>query len=50
MKLISGRQLKNNLFDVSWILWEHQKLFKPILGEMICHALGVLHTEAYELS
>jgi hypothetical protein len=49
MKLMSGRQYKNDLSDVAGILWEHQKRGKPISREMIDHALAVLYKDEYEL-
>jgi hypothetical protein len=43
MKLMSGRQYKYDMSDVVGILWEHQKLGKPITREMIDAAVTKLY-------
>ena len=45
MKLISGRQYKNDLSDIVGILWEHQKSGDPISREAIDRAIAVLYGE-----
>jgi len=49
MKLMSGRQYKNDLSDVAGILWEHQKINKPISKEAIITAIAILYGEKAEL-
>ena len=49
MKLISGRQYKNDLSDIVGILWEHQKNGKPISREVIDKAAAVLYGENAEI-
>ena len=46
MKLMSGRQYKNDLSDVAGILWEHQKNGNPITKEAIDKAIIVLYKDA----
>lgn len=43
MKLMSGRQYKNDLSDIAGILWEHQKINKPITLDMINKATTELY-------
>jgi len=43
MKLMSGRQYKNDLSDVIGILWEHEKSGNPITKEAINNAVAVLY-------
>ena len=43
MKLMSGRQYKNDLSDIAGILWEHQKNGNPITREEIDKAILVLY-------
>ena len=43
MKLMSGRQYKNDLSDIVGILWEHQKNGVPLLREAVEKAFGVLY-------
>ena len=43
MKLMSGRQYKNDLSDVVGILWEHQKTGYPIPREAIDIAVAALY-------
>lgn len=49
MKLMSGRQYKNDLSDVAGILWEHQKRGNPITREAIDNAVAVLYRDGVEL-
>jgi len=49
MKLISGRQYKNDLSDIVGILWEHQKNGNPISREAIDKAVTVLYGENAEI-
>jgi len=49
MKLMSGRQYKNDLSDIVGILWEHHKLGKPITKEAIDKAVVTLYGETAEL-
>lgn len=49
MKLMSGRQYKNDLSDVAGILWEHQKRGNPIAREAIDKAVAVLYRDGVEL-
>jgi hypothetical protein len=50
MKLMSGRQYKNDLSDVVGILIEHQKNDNPITKEMIYRAINVLYGDFAKLS
>jgi len=43
MKLISGRQYKNDLSDIVGILWEHKKRDNPITREVIEDAVYKLY-------
>ena len=43
MKLMSGRQYKNDLSDIAGVLWEHQKSGNPILREAIDKAITTLY-------
>lgn len=43
MKLMSGRQYKNDLSDIAGILWEHQKRGNPISKETVDKAIAVLY-------
>jgi len=43
MKLMSGRQYKNDLSDIVGILWEHQKNGKPITRETVEKAFVLLY-------
>ncbi|MCL2153778.1 MAG: DUF6036 family nucleotidyltransferase [Oscillospiraceae bacterium] len=43
MKLMSGRQYKNDLSDIVGILWEHQKSGKPISRESVEKAIESLY-------
>ena len=45
MKLMSGRQYKNDLSDIVGILWEHQKNGEPLSGEAVEKAFGILYGE-----
>jgi predicted nucleotidyltransferase len=45
MKLMSGRQYKNDLSDITGILWEHQKNGDPISREAINKAVTTLYGE-----
>ena len=49
MKLMSGRQYKNDLSDVAGILWEHQRSGNPIAREAIDKAVAVLYQDWTEL-
>ena len=49
MKLISGRQYKNDLSDIVGILWEHQKNGNPISREAIDKAIAVLYGDNAEI-
>jgi len=49
MKLMSGRQYKNDLSDVAGILWEHEKSGKPIAREVIGEAVSMLYRDHPEL-
>ena len=50
MKLVSGRQYKNDLSDIAGILWEHQKSGNPISSEMIDKAVIELYGGWSEIS
>jgi len=43
MKLMSGRQYKNDLSDIVGILWEHQKNDNPISRDVINKAITILY-------
>jgi hypothetical protein len=43
MKLMSGRQYKNDLSDIVGVLWEHQKSGTPILRKAIEKAVASLY-------
>jgi hypothetical protein len=43
MKLMSGRQYKNDLSDIAGILWEHKKNNNPISKDDIANALLKLY-------
>jgi hypothetical protein len=43
MKLMSGRQYKNDLSDIAGILWEHKKNNRPINKDDIVNALVKLY-------
>ncbi|MCL2024129.1 MAG: DUF6036 family nucleotidyltransferase [Oscillospiraceae bacterium] len=43
MKLMSGRQYKNDLSDIVGILWEHRKIGKPISRESVEKAIESLY-------
>jgi len=43
MKLMSGRQYKNDLSDIAGVLWEHQKNGNPILRETVDKAIVTLY-------
>ena len=43
MKLMSGRQYKNDLSDIAGILWEHKKRNNPIGKDDILNALQKLY-------
>jgi len=49
MKLMSGRQYKNDLSDVVGVLWEHQKNGEPIDRETIDKAIVRLYGERANL-
>ena len=49
MKLMSGRQYKNDLSDVAGILWEHQKSGNPIARVAIDKAVTLLYKDGAEL-
>ncbi|MFT9078054.1 DUF6036 family nucleotidyltransferase [Ethanoligenens sp.] len=49
MKLMSGRQYKNDLSDVAGVLWEHQKAGQPIMRETIDKAIAALYGESVEI-
>ena len=49
MKLMSGRQYKNDLSDVIGVLWEHQRGGTPISKEAIDKAIYALYGEVAEL-
>jgi len=49
MKLMSGRQYKNDLSDIAGILWEHQKNGNPISREAIDEAVISLYGDNAEL-
>ena len=49
MKLMSGRQYKNDLSDIAGILWEHQKNGNPISKEAIDKAILTLYGDTTEL-
>jgi hypothetical protein len=50
MKLMSGRQYKNDLSDIVGILWEHQKSGNPILREAIDKAITSLYGDDAAIS
>ena len=50
MKLMSGRQYKNDLSDIAGILWEHQRNGNPISREAINGAITILYSDTAELS
>jgi len=43
MKLMSGRQYKNDLSDIAGILWEHEKNGIPIAKDVIDKAIATLY-------
>jgi hypothetical protein len=43
MKLMSGRQYKNDLSDIAGILWEHEKRGEPITRELVADAVNKLY-------
>ena len=49
MKLMSGRQYKNDLSDVAGILWEHENTGKPIARDAIDKAIDRLYENHSEL-
>ena len=49
MKLMSGRQYKNDLSDIVAILWEHKRLGMPITKDTVINALNFLYGEDTEL-
>ena len=49
MKLMSGRQYKNDLSDIAGILWEHEKTGKPILKECVDNAIITLYGDCAKL-
>ena len=49
MKLMSGRQYKNDLSDIVGILWEHQKNGSPISREDVDRAVITLYGNAVAL-
>jgi hypothetical protein len=49
MKLMSGRQYKNDLSDIIGILWEHQKNGIPIEREAIDKAITTLYGHSAEI-
>lgn len=49
MKLMSGRQYKNDLSDIAGILWEHQRNGNPISREAIDKAISVLYGDHAKL-
>ena len=49
MKLMAGRQYKNDLSDTVGILWEHQKTGNPISREAIDNAVALLYSDNAEL-
>jgi predicted nucleotidyltransferase len=49
MKLMSGRQYKNDLSDIVGILWEHRKNGEPISREVIDKAIATLYGENAEI-
>jgi len=49
MKLMSGRQYKNDLSDVAGVLWEHQKNGNPLDRTAIAKAVITLYGENAEL-
>lgn len=50
MKLMSGRQYKNDMSDVAGILWEHKKNGRNISREDIDEAVKLLYKNVNELS
>jgi predicted nucleotidyltransferase len=49
MKLMSGRQYKNDLSDIAGILFEHQKQGTPIARETIDKAIAALYGESAKI-
>jgi len=49
MKLMSGRQYKNDLSDVAGILWEHEKSGNPIARKAIDEAVAMLYKDRPKL-
>lgn len=49
MKLMSGRQYKNDLSDIAGIMWEHQRNGNPISREAIDKAISVLYGDNAKL-
>ena len=49
MKLMSGRQYKNDLSDITGILWEHQKKGSPISREAVDRAIATLYGDSATL-
>jgi len=45
MKLMSGRQYKNDLSDIAGVMWEHQKAGAPITREAVDKAIISLYGE-----
>jgi hypothetical protein len=50
MKLMSGRQYKNDLSDIVGILWEHQKSGNPIFRGLMHLPCADLHFKRYSVS
>ncbi|GHT85141.1 hypothetical protein FACS18947_3520 [Bacteroidia bacterium] len=50
MKLMSGRQYKNDLSDIAGILWEHEKSGNPITRETIEQAISLLYGDSAKIS
>ncbi|MDR2610579.1 MAG: hypothetical protein LBC58_03905 [Clostridiales Family XIII bacterium] len=49
MKLMSGRQYKNDLSDITGVLWEHEKRGNPISREAIDAAIVMLYGSEAEI-
>jgi hypothetical protein len=49
MKLMSGRQYKNDLSDIVGVLWEHQKSGKPVSREAVENAIKALYGQDAKL-
>jgi len=49
MKMMSGRQYKNDLSDIAGVLWEHEENGTPIQREAVDKAIATLYGENAEI-